>query len=99
MKDHAAAATEPRLAEPVRRFGVRAKTRLRIASVLLRHALVAIDADNDEAYVALLCQIDALDPRQRARLRAHVDWVEAYESEESHAHSCRAQHVRRHLPP
>ena len=95
MDAHVVSAVEARAAVPTRRFGERARARLRIAAVLLRRTPPALDADSDAAYAALLRDIEAMKPRQRERLRAHVDWVEAYENEESRL--ARAQPQRR--PP
>src|SRR5262245_16163897 len=59
------------------RFNARAARRLCIAAALMR---VGIGTDPTDAQCEqLLRRIQALDARQRERLRGWVDWVEAYE--------------------
>ena len=94
MDADAVSAGEAPAAVPTRRFGERARARLRIAAVLLRRAPPALDADGDTAYATLLRDIETMQPRQRERLRTHVDWVEAYENEELRAGRTHAQRWR-----
>jgi hypothetical protein len=61
----------------------RAKTRLRIAAVLLRRRDVQVEACGDDVWLRVLRAIESLDSAQRERLRERVDWVEAYERAEA----------------
>jgi hypothetical protein len=71
---------------PTQRFGKRATARLRIAAVLLGRCALSPVACGENFYASVLQAIDCLAPKQRTRLRDHVDWVEAYEREEAHLH-------------
>jgi hypothetical protein len=62
----------------------RAKARLRIAAVLLGRRDLSLEAGGEDFYARVLQAIESLSPKQRNRLRAHVDWVEAYEQAEAH---------------
>lgn len=61
----------------------RGKRRLQLAAGLLRSAGVRFDVPRHEFYDALLATIRRLPPVQQNKLRAHVDWAEAYEREEA----------------
>jgi hypothetical protein len=62
-----------------RKMSGRAKTRLRIAAVLLGRRGLQIEACGDDVWLRVLRAIESLDSAQRERLRERVDWVEAYE--------------------
>lgn len=55
----------------------RARERLRLAAGLLRAGHVRID-DSAGFYEGVLVELDMLSVRDRARVRALVDWLEAY---------------------
>lgn len=60
----------------------RAKHRLRLAAALLRSAGFRFELPRAGFYDAVVQAIDRLRPEHRQRLRADVDWVEAYDREE-----------------
>ncbi len=63
----------------------RAITRLRIAAALMRIRGDIFEIDGGRAAQQVLAIIDRLTSTSRDRLRALVDWVEAYESAEQAA--------------
>lgn len=63
-------------------LGRRAKHRLRLAGALLHRPGLTPEALGEEFYRRVLHTLDALGEDHRDRLRAMVDWVEAYEQEE-----------------
>ena len=76
--------TKRPLAAPRSRLSDRAKTRLRIAGVLVGRRGLSPYACGEDCYARVLQVIESLEPTQRNRLRGHVDWVEAYERTEAH---------------
>jgi hypothetical protein len=76
--------TKRPLAAPQSRLSDRAKTRLRIAAVLVGRRGLSPEACSEDFYARVLQMIESLEPTQRNRLRGHVDWVEAYECTEVH---------------
>jgi hypothetical protein len=70
----------PAVTAPTRPLSDRAKARLRIAATLMRwRAGEGSEIDHQR----VLCVIESLDATARERLRACVDWVEAYERQEA----------------
>ncbi len=60
----------------------RAKHRLQLAAALLRSDGFRFEQPRAGFYDAIVQTIDRLRPEHRQRLRADVDWVEAYDREE-----------------
>ena len=67
---------------PARRYGTRARARLRIAARLLGMK-VNIEPDSDEHCSRVLARIQQMSAQRREELRAQVDWVERYELTEA----------------
>ena len=70
-------------------YSERARQRLRIAARLLPSRLRPCESLGERFETAVLDVIDRLDVGVRERLRAQVDWVEAYESSETALASAR----------
>jgi hypothetical protein len=70
----------------------RAIARLRIATALMRLRGTPLEVGNERAARQVLAVIDRLTPTSRERLRALVDWVEAYERAE---HGTQTSHLDR----
>lgn len=70
-------------ANPPARYSERARQRLRIAARLLPSRLRPCESLGERFDGAVLEVIDGLDIGARERLRAQVDWVEAYERAEA----------------
>jgi hypothetical protein len=68
-----------------RTYCSRAKLRLRIAGRLLRWRGVGWDEVVDRGCGEVLAIIERLSVEHRRALKEHVDWVEAFESEETSA--------------
>ncbi len=60
----------------------RAKQRLQLAAALLRSDGFRFEQPRDGFYGEIVQTIDRMQPEHRQRLRADVDWVEAYDREE-----------------
>lgn len=77
-----------------RALSERGKRRLQLAAALLRSAGLRFEQPRAGFYDAIVQAIDAMRPEHRQRLRADVDWVEAYDCEEQ-----RRSELPRHARP